>query len=194
MPSGWLHCFCCMLPGSLGPSGDRKYWEILSKLFGRDRRKEETHIPFARHPLYIWVFWLLLQYGCFSEEQCFLHEWAPFMMRHQVVSVSSEGTAIPSPLAFSQCGSECSPVEISISLWIPRFSPWPLGKPPLQRVWSTGICLLCLFFLFLKYHLLGAFTREILKSLYKNRILFISSHLRNSTVQGYGQILRAKIT
>jgi len=39
-----------MLPESLGPSGHRKYWEILRKLFGRDRRKEETQTPLTGIP------------------------------------------------------------------------------------------------------------------------------------------------
>lgn len=107
----------------------------------------------------------------------------------------SEGTAILPVLwhfpSMAVNATPQGPVSHSVNSTFLTFT-WPLSKSQLQRVQSTGICLCKVSFL-LKHYLSGVFIWETVEFLYKN-ILSISSHLRNSAVQGYDQILTLEIT
>lgn len=149
MPSGLLHYLCCMLPGSLGPAAIEKYWGILRKPFRSSRRKHRLLLRGISNTFgFSGCFFNM---GAFQKSSVFLHEWALFIMKHQVVSVSSEGTAIPQALwHFPSVAMECFPAGTSIFCEFHLSLHYlPLSKPQLQRVRSTGICLLCLFSFFL---------------------------------------------
>lgn len=74
---GWLGCRCqvaCCTPFVVSfqaawARGPQKMLCNIKKTLGK--RQKEAEMPPASHLQYIWVFWLLLQYGCFSEAQCF---------------------------------------------------------------------------------------------------------------------------
>ena len=91
-------------------------WKILwnIKKTRQERQKEEggTDPSCQASPVHLGFLvassiWVLFR----SIVSSFLHEWAPFITMHQVVSVSC---ILPVP-GLSRCGSECLPAQPSIS-------------------------------------------------------------------------------
>ena len=178
MPRGLLHYFCCIFQAVWAQWPQKILWNSKRTLW--KRQKEGDADPSCQASPILWIFWLLLPYGCFSEEQCFSHEWAPFMMKPQVISVSWEWTAIlPGFWHFPSVAVNATP-QISVSLSNPFLSFLGLLANLCFREFSQLVFVYCVFSPF-KHHLSGAFICETLKLLPKSRILLISNHLRNNS-------------
>ena len=159
MPRGLLHYFCCIFQAVWAQWPQKILWNSKRTLW--KRQKEGDADPSCQASPILWIFWLLLPYGCFSEEQCFSHEWAPFMMKPQVISVSWEWTAIlPGFWHFPSVAVNATP-QISVSLSNPFLSFLGLLANLCFREFSQLVFVYCVFSPF-KHHLSGAFICETL--------------------------------